>query len=361
MRDENRSIGLDVVRCVALLCIIGVHVFYHNGFYSRPQKGLEMLAADIMRWFTFVCVPTFIMLTGYLKAQAKLSKKYYRGIVPILTAWILISLICIFFRQFWLGTQKSVLEWVSLFFEYKGADYAWYIEMYIGLFLLCPFINEMFGWDKSAKYHYVLAITFIFMVFLPSLLNDVVIDGIVINVIPNYFVSLWPIAYYYLGWVLRRYQFRLNGFACALGVIVLSIVKGLMSYISAGGGDFYDGIGGGYSDFFVGGITFFLFMLLYQVEIKTHVVRKIFIHVSKRALHIYLLSSIADSFANKVFMLHNAPVNYWWVFPARVTLVFVISLLLSEVVYPVTVNISGLLIKCFEKRNQGDEDKTVVL
>ena len=202
MKDESRSIGLDVVRCVALLCIIGVHVFYHNGFYSRPQKGLEMLAADIVRWFTFVCVPMFIMLTGYLKAQAKLSKKFYRGIVPILTAWILISLICIFFRQFWLGTHKSVLEWVSLFFEYKGADYAWYIEMYIGLFLLCPFINEMFGWDKSVKYHYVLAITFIFMVFLPSLLNDVVIDGIVINVIAYYFVSLWPLAYYYLGGVL---------------------------------------------------------------------------------------------------------------------------------------------------------------
>lgn len=361
MKDENRSMGLDVVRCVALLCIIGVHVFYHNGFYSRPQKGMEMLAADIVRWFTFVCVPMFIMLTGYLKAQAQLSGKFYRGIVPILTAWIVISFLCIFFRQFYLGTEKNVWEWASLFFDYKGADYAWYIEMYIGLFLLCPFINQMFGWEKNAKYHYTLAVTFIFIVFLPSLLNDIVMNGFVINVIPNYFVSLWPVAYYYLGWILRKYQFRLNGFACALGVIVLSVVKGLMSYISAAGGDFYDGIGGGYSDFFVAGITFFLFMLLYQTEIHTKIFRKIFIHVSKRALHIYLLSSIADAFANKVFILHNAPSQYWWVFPARVVLVFTISLLLAEVVYPVTVNISGLQIKCFEKRKCDDEEKAEFL
>lgn len=350
MKDENRSIGLDVVRCVALVCIIGVHVFYHNGFYSKPQKGMEMLFADILRWFTFVCVPEFVMLTGYLKAQAKLSKKYYKGIVPILMAWILISLICICFKQFYLGNSKSAAAWAADFFEYKGADYAWYIEMYIGLFLLCPFFNEMFGWDKNPKYHFALAVTFIFVVFLPSLLNDIVIDGNVINVIPNYFVSLWPVACYYFGWLLRKYRFRLNIFACALGVLVLSVVKGLMSYISAKGGNFYDGIGGGYSDFFVGGITFFLFMLLYQVDIKTTVVRKVFIHISKRSLHIYLLSSIADAFANQIFRDYNAPASYYWVFPARVVLVFLISLLFSEVVYPVTMYLSRLFIKCIWKK-----------
>lgn len=350
MKDEDRSIGLDVVRCVALLCILGVHVFYHNGFYGRPQKGMNMLFADILRWFTFVCVPAFIMLTGYLKAQARLSKKYYKGIVPILMAWLIISIICILFKQFYLGTVKSAIAWISDFFEYKGADYAWYIEMYIGLFLLCPFLNEMFGWNKNAKYHFVLTITLIFMVFLPSLLNDITIGGSVINVIPNYFVSLWPIAYYFLGWLLKKYRFRLNTGACALGVLVLSIVKGLMSYISAEGGDFYDGIGGGYSDFFVAGITFFLFMLLYQIEIHTAIIRRIFIHISKRSLHIYLLSSIADAFANGIFEKYNAPANYYWVFPARVLLVFFISLLFSEVVYPVTVYLSRLFIKCIWKK-----------
>lgn len=355
MKDENRSIGLDVVRCVALLCIIGVHVFYHNGFYSKPQKGMEMLFADILRWFTFVCVPSFVMLTGYLKAQAKLSKKYYKGIVPILITWIIISLLCICFKQYYLENGKSAVAWISDFFEYKGADYAWYIEMYIGLFLLCPFLNEMFGWEKNAKYHFVLTVTFIFIVFLPSLLNDIVIEGSVINIIPNYFISLWPIAYYFLGWILKKYGFRLNMSACALGVLVLSVVKGLMSYISAKGGSFYDGIGGGYSDFFVGGITFFLFMLLYQTEIKIKFIRKIFIHVSKRSLHIYLLSSIADAFANEIFKVYNAPVNYYWVFPARVVLVFLISLLLSEAVYPVTTYLSRLFIKCFWKKETYNE------
>lgn len=355
MKDEDRSIGLDVVRCVALLCIIGVHVFYHNGFYSKPQKGMDMLLADVLRWFTFVCVPEFVMLTGYLKAQAKLSKKYYKGIVPILTAWIVISLICICFKQFYLGNSKSIAAWISDFFEYKGADYAWYIEMYIGLFLLCPFLNEMFGWEKNPKYHFALAVTFIFMVFAPSLLNDIRIGGSVINVIPNYFVSLWPIAFYYFGWLLRKYRFRLNTLACVLGVAVLCIVKGLMSYVSAGGGDFYDGIGGGYSDFFVGGITFFLFMLLYQLEIRSDSVRKALIHVSKRSLHIYLLSSIADAFANQIFRPYNAPANYFWVFPSRLVLVFLLSLLFSEAVYPVTVYLSRQIIRCFWKNENYNE------
>lgn len=341
MKDENRVIGLDVVRCVALLFIIGVHFFYNNGFYYEPQKGMEMIAADIVRWLTFSCVPLFIILTGYLKGEARLSRKYYKGIIPILTAWIVISIICMVFKGVYVGTKQSPIQWIAEFFNYQGADYAWYIELYIGLFLLCPFLNGFFGWDKDVKYHFVLMVTMAVTAYLPSLLNNVVIDGVVIDIMPNYFVSMWPFAYYFMGCMLRKYQFRLNTFTCILGIAVFSIVKGLMSYISAEGQNFYKGIGGGYSDFFVAGITLFVFMLLYQTEIKTAWVRRIFIHVSKRSLHIYLLSSIADRLMNDVFRSFNEPSHYWWLFWVRCTLVFLLSLAMSEVVYPVTVKISS--------------------
>lgn len=340
MKDENRVIGLDIVRCVALLFIIGVHFFYNNGFYFEPQQGAVMIVADTVRWLTFSCVPLFIILTGYLKAEAGLSKKYYKGIVPILVAWIVISVICMVFKGTYIGTKQTMLQWITEFLNYKGADYSWYIELYIGLFLLCPFLNGFFNWEKDGKYHFALLVTMLVTAYLPSLLNNITTGGVVLNLVPDYFVSMWPFAYYFMGCALRKYQFRLSTFTCIFGAGVLSLIKALMTYMSAEGENFYKGIGGGYSDFFVAGITLFVFMALYQAEVKNMWLRRFFAHISKRSLHIYLLSSVADLLMNDVFREFHKPSEYWWLFWVKCMLVFVISLAMSEVVYPITTAIS---------------------
>ncbi|MGN0161706.1 MAG: acyltransferase [Lachnospiraceae bacterium] len=341
MRDEERVIGLDLVRCVALLFIIGVHFFYNNGFYYENQIGTEMFMADVVRWLTFSCVPMFIILTGYLKARSELSAKYYRGIVLILVTWVMASIVCMLYKGMVLGIQYTAIEWLQQFLDYKAADYAWYIELYIGLFLLIPFLNQFFGWEKERKYHIVVLVTMIVTVFLPSILNGYVIKGKTLDLIPNYFVSLWPMAYYFLGAALRKYQWNISAAVCIPLIVALCTIKALVTYISAGGANFYKGVGGGYSDFFVGAITLLLFLLCYQVNIKTMWVRKVLTHVSKRSLLIYLLSSIADRMMKPVFAPFDAPVHYWWSFPAHTVVVFVISLILSEIMYPIVCTISG--------------------
>lgn len=350
MKTKERIIGLDIVRCVALLFIIGVHFFLHNGFYYETQKGLWMLAANTLRWLTFSCVPMFIILTGYLKAEAKFSAKFYKGIVPILVTWVVISVVCILFKAFYLGRDNTVLMWLVDFISYKGADYAWYIELYIGLFLLIPFLNQFFGWEKDKKYHIALVVTMAFTAFVPSLLDDITIEGMAVDILPNYFVSMWPLAYYFIGCFLRKYKFKINGFVCFAAAFMFSMVKGLMSYISAYEDTFYKGIGGGYSDFFVAVITTLVFMAFYQLDIKNKWIRHDFAHVSQRALHIYLLSSIADTFANNWLKAYNSPEHYWWTFPVRCMAVFAMSLLMAEILYPITNWISGKILGLFDKK-----------
>lgn len=340
MQEKKRFAGPDVVRCVALMFIIGVHFFLYNGFYFEKQVGVTMLVADTVRWLTFSCVPMFIILTGYLKAEAKLSWKFYKGIVPILVTWFVVSVICILFKKFCLGNDNSLFQWLVDFVNFKGADYSWYIELYIGMFLLIPFLNQFFAWEKDLKYHVALVVTLIVTAFVPSLLNGIVINGTAVDIIPNYFVSLWPFAYYFIGCFLRKYQFKFNTIACLGAAFCVSLIKGLMSFISAYEITFYKGIGGGYSDFYVAAITTFMFMAFYKVKVKHKWLERTFAHVSKRALHIYLLSSIADAMINIVQKPYNNPEFYWWTFPVRCVAVFVISLVMAEVVYPITNAIS---------------------
>ncbi len=350
MEVKNRKSGLDVVRCVALIFIIGVHFFYHNGYYWEKQVGIEMFIAGFVRWLTFSCVPMFIVLTGYLKAEKTMNMEHYKGIVAVLVTWVVTSIICIIFKEAYLHKGQSLAKNIVDFVQFKGADYAWYIELYIGLFMLIPFLNEMFGWNKNKKYHVIFMLTLILTVFVPSLINDVTGE-----ILPNYFVSLWPFAYYFFGCFIRKYQPHINKFVCLGVIVVFSVIRSARTYLSAGGGNFYDGIGGGYSDFYVGIITVFLVLMLYDLNINIGWLRKILAHVSKRALHIYLLSSIADALINPLLKGYNDPPHYYWGFPFRVISVFLISLLMSEVVFPISARIGSIMINVFfTKKDDGD-------
>ena len=36
---KSRESGIDLIRCLGLLFVVGVHSFLKNGFYSEPQTG----------------------------------------------------------------------------------------------------------------------------------------------------------------------------------------------------------------------------------------------------------------------------------------------------------------------------------
>ena len=65
---RNREPGIDLIRCVGLFFVVGVHSFLKNGFYYEPQVGAVMWAADSVRWLFYCCNGIFLLLTGYLKS-----------------------------------------------------------------------------------------------------------------------------------------------------------------------------------------------------------------------------------------------------------------------------------------------------
>ena len=92
MEKVKRDLRLDIIRLFALFCVVGVHYFLNSNFYVTPVAGIKMYVMAIFRSFFIICVPLFIMLTGYLMNKKELSKKYYKGIIKILVGlYILFS------------------------------------------------------------------------------------------------------------------------------------------------------------------------------------------------------------------------------------------------------------------------------
>ena len=58
---NKREPGIDLLRCFALLCVVGVHSCLDNNFYYALQKGVVMWAADSFRWM-FYCGNILFMM-----------------------------------------------------------------------------------------------------------------------------------------------------------------------------------------------------------------------------------------------------------------------------------------------------------
>ena len=108
-----------------------------------------------------ICVPLFIILTGYLMSSKKWSGKYYLGIVKTLGIYVLASILCIIYKVHVLNTEITVKNAIFSILDFTGANYSWYIEMYIGLFLLIPFLNAMLRGLETRKAKLALVLTLI--------------------------------------------------------------------------------------------------------------------------------------------------------------------------------------------------------
>ena len=217
---KNREPGIDLLRCFALLCVVGVHSCLYNNFYSIPQKGLVMWAADSFRWMFFCCNILFMMLTGYLKSGKQYSKGYYRSLIGILLSYVLCCAVSFPIRHFWLNDQGSLYDWITLLVTF--GNYGWYVEMYIGLFLLSPFLNIILDKLNTPKQFCWLAGTMVFLTAVPSVIPT-------INVFPDYWTGLYPLTMYVLGAGVRKFRPQIPSWVAGLAAAAVLMLMGFFS------------------------------------------------------------------------------------------------------------------------------------
>lgn len=105
-----RASGLDVIRCFAILFVIGSHFFMYSGFNETDFSSIPMFILGMLQTLTMANVPLFLMLTGYLNLNKTISKKYYRGGIRVITSYLLISIITVFFRKYFMHEDLSWLQ-----------------------------------------------------------------------------------------------------------------------------------------------------------------------------------------------------------------------------------------------------------
>lgn len=306
---EKRNYNLDIIRIFALFCVVSVHFFYRNNFYEEIIQGKALFLSVIIRSFFMICVPLFLILSGYLMNKKEPSKKYFFGIKKILIQYLICSTICFIFNMFYFKTQFSLYNLFFGMFNYSNASYAWYVEMYIGLYLLIPFLNIIYNNIKSRKDKQILLFILIIVTILPSIgtmfnfkMANILSTKIPSEkLLPTYWVNFYPITYYFVGCYLHEYKINIsklkNIIYIALSTLIFGIICIIVNYKNYFSWNLYQN----YNSLFVFIISILVFILLLNIK-PNNKKHKLLKHASDSVFCAYLLSSIFDiTFYNLFF------------------------------------------------------------
>jgi surface polysaccharide O-acyltransferase-like enzyme len=314
-----RSIGLDLLRSVAACCVIAVHFSLNSNFYNTSISNWNMCLQEFLRCFFMTCVPIFMMLTGFLNAKKTVSTDYYKGIIKIFSAYFFYTTLAILFRIFYLQEYFTVLQWLEKIMRFSANEYGWYVEMYLGLFLLIPFLNILYQNIVTQKEKQILIVTLAIMTVNTSVLFN-------FSLLPAFWTALYPITYYFIGSYVKEYKPQIDK-KIAFGsiLLLLSLSTIIAFFLEKSLVYFY------FNSPIVMILAIILFIALYDTDFKNNILRFILTKISLLSLDIYLCSYIFDkiyyTYFKQTFFISQE--QFYIYFPVLFGLVFCSAFLVA--------------------------------
>ena len=293
----QRDAGLDIIRSLAIAFVVCGHFFLHSAFNKTIFSGIDMFALGMGQTLFLTNVCLFMMLTGYLNINKQISKAYYKGGLRVLVSYFLLSVLTIFFRKYYLNDEYSLGQWLMKITDFSAIPYAWYIEMWIGLFLLTPFLNILWKGIASKSNKQLLIATLFIMTALPDFTNRY---GLYL--MPGYWYSAaYPLIYFFLGCYTKEYQPTISKWYLGVGIIALCLLNPLFNFCFIHQHTMLHVVGG------PGGIvviplTTGIFLMFYQMKIQSERVKRMLKSISILSLDMYLVSYVFDALYYPLFL-----------------------------------------------------------
>ena len=301
-KQGQRIIGLDIVRSCAIFFVIAGHFFSLNTQFVRTDYvGISMFIQSLFPYLFYTGVPLFLMLTGYLNSKKTVCKDYYKSCIRVLAAYLFFSILTLIFKTQYLGQDLSWREWIGQILRFNAIPYGWYIEMWIGLFLLTPFLNMLYKAIPTKRQKQILILTLYALTALPDLFNRY---GF--HLVPGFWAQCFPLTFFFIGTYINEYKPQFNKLrliACILSVCLVNPVFNLI-YEAISGPRPMIQIAGGPWGVFGTVIAVAFFLLVYQIDFSNTTARKNVTKISLLSLDMYLCCYIFDALAYPYFKEH---------------------------------------------------------
>lgn len=294
--SKPRIIGLDIIRSFAILFVISSHFFSINTpFKDSIYEGVSMfIQATAIPLLSGIAL--FMILTGYLNANKTVCKDYYKGCIKVLFAYLLFSIITILFRKYYLQEPLSWGQWILKIFDFSAIPYAWYIEMWIGLFLLTPFLNYMYKAIPNRTQKLILITTLYCITSVPLFINRYNL-----HIIPAFWEQCYPLFFYFVGCYIREYQPKFNKAILAFIIIAICLINPIFNSIFIHNHTLVQISGDSYGALrSLIAISFFL--IFYDVNVKSKFIQVSLTKISTVSLDMFLCCYMMDRLVYPYFI-----------------------------------------------------------
>ena len=291
---KERVIGLDILRVLAIVFVFITHSINIRGVLNVDQLSFKWTIYMIFRFLSMTCVPLFLILTGYLNNKKELSKKYYKGIIPLIFSYVVISVLEIVATAIYTKVPINVPVSLIQILNFSANGYAWYFEMYIGLFLLIPFLNILYDNLPDKKHKQILIGSLAFLTFLPQVAVTFKACDMWLDITPDYWQITYPLTYFFIGKCIKEFQPKLKlSKRILLPALSLSFTC-LCCYIFSTPEQYAWFTFNKFEALPTALTATFLFLAFYDFNKKLPVAQKIISEISICSFEMYLLSSITD-------------------------------------------------------------------
>lgn len=161
MSPKKRYLSYDIVRIVALLMIVMVHVSAYIVIFFPDTDKVEWLVGNIFNGISRAGVPLFILLSGALllsedrHMDARIFYKKNLFTMTLLAAGWMIAygLFYAVILPLMEGNPVHMMNFWGFIIEFQGTEYPhlWYMLMVIGLYLMIP-VLRLFVKRENKKY-----------------------------------------------------------------------------------------------------------------------------------------------------------------------------------------------------------------
>lgn len=155
---KARQANLELLRLIAMLMVVTMHVINHGGMIDLAQKGtFAYYAAWTLFGISFVAINLYILISGYFLTESKFS------------LWRLVKIeLQVFFYAvvimavFWLfGGVEHELKYFIYCVTPVISDFYWFATMYVGMYLLSPLLNRLAHSLTKRQFQCVLLLLFL--------------------------------------------------------------------------------------------------------------------------------------------------------------------------------------------------------
>lgn len=215
--------GIDAIKLMACFLVILFNSLQYLNYYSHSFNSWQMVILTGIRTLSLACVPLFFMITGYLCIQRTFKFKYYYHLLYLILYYGFIAIVIFFIRRFAFHEALHWYDGLKMTFDYSISPYAWFVGMYICVYLLIPLFNQFWQSQPGFQQRTLMIFTFSIVCILPSIFNSYQ------RTFPDYFVNLYPLFYYLLGGFMHDIQqhshFRHHYLTIIWGTILLSTIQ----------------------------------------------------------------------------------------------------------------------------------------